>query len=73
MNWYYTYDISGAARKTLDDCRVLVPRKGPIERGMLYKNSEADDKFFWDWIPIHADTSLRYVTCSESSWSGNKY
>ena len=73
MNWHHTYDIPGVARETCDASRVLVPRKSLIEKDTLYKNSVTDDKLFWDWIPIHADTSLCYVTSSESSWSGNKY
>lgn len=73
MNWYHTYDVPGVARKTCDTSRVLVPRKSLIERDIWYKNSVTDDKLFWDRIPIHADTSLCYVTSSESSWSGNKY
>ena len=68
MNWKYTYDVLSVAPETFDESIGLVPMKGLIARDILHKNFVAENKAFWDQIPIQADTCKGYVTGSKSTW-----
>lgn len=72
MNWWNPYGVPSVTTETCDDIRGFVPRESFNERDILHYNPVSDNKAFWDWIPIQADTCKCYVAGSESSKAWNK-
>lgn len=56
MNWQHTYGELSVAAEIHDESIGLVPMEGLIKGIILHKNSVAENKAFWNRIPIHADT-----------------